>query len=98
MYYRIYDEDNKDYISFVYNEESKKDIKEIMKPLLLDILSREDESEVTSLKWDQYCVKMKSLGYLIEQQPTPFPMESLETKAWEGYLEDLYEDDLDEDY
>ena len=97
MYYRIFDEDNNDYISLLYNAEDKKVIKEEMKPLLLDMLSHDDCEEVTRLKWDQYVIRLKSLGYVVEQQPTPFPCDGLDSaKAWEEYLDDE-DDEYDND-
>lgn len=93
MYYKIFDEETNSYLPQVYNEEDKKVIKASMEWVLKGDLSHEDVKTICSLKWDQFVCKLKDLGYIVEQQVTPFELGSLESEtAWNEFLEDEHED------
>jgi hypothetical protein len=92
MYYRVYDEENKEYLTALYNEESKSLLKANIKGYLLESSSEEDVSDVVNLKFDQFVVKLRELGFRVESQPTPYDPIDEDLDSWQEYVEG---DDLD---
>lgn len=96
MFYRILDKSSQTYLSMLYNLESKTDIKEEMKNVLLGDISLDDMNDITKLSWDVYKNKLEDMGYEIECQPTPFEQEPNNSgMSWEEYLEEESQDDND---
>ena len=99
MHYRIYDEEAKNFIQETYNESVKQSIKNNMSVYLDTNMSSEEVHEVSKLKWDQYVVRLKSLGFRVEQQPTPFPLVDSTENCWfVGEEDENYSDEFFDDY
>lgn len=86
MYYRIFDQETKSYSPFGYNESDQKNFKKDAEFLLQENLSFNDVTEISSLKMDQYKIRLKTYGFLVEESTTPF--ESLDSESWEFNDED----------
>ena len=97
MYYRIFDEQTNQYLPQVHNLDSKTEIKKEMSSILETELSSEDAAEITSLKWNQYVVRLKNYGFRVDDQPTPFSADEEAPPAWEEWVNDE-DSDEEEDY
>jgi hypothetical protein len=79
MYYRILEEDLNSYSPFGYNQSSKESFKKDVEHLLTESLAYLDVIQVCSLKWDQFKVRLKSYGLIVEECPVPFePVDSVD--------------------
>lgn len=95
MYYRIQDETTKEYLPSVYNQESKTLIKTEIETFLEADLSLSDLRDLHSLKWDQYMSKLRGLGLIVEEQPTPFPAIKDNDNAWAEWVDEERWDEAD---
>ena len=98
MHYRIYDEQANSFIPEAYNESVKQSIKDVMSIYIDNDMSSDEVSEIGKLKWDQYVVKLKNLGFRVEQQPTPFPSVDFTESFGFDEEDEGYEDEFFDDY
>ena len=78
MHYRIFEEELNSYSPFGYNQSSKENFKKDVEHLLAEGLAFNDIADISKLKWDQYKVKLRSYGLIVEESSVPFePIDSI---------------------
>ena len=72
MYYRVLDTETNNYLTEVYNQDTKKGVKDAMKSYLECEVTGQEVDELVSLKWDQFVKRLKSMGFEVTESSIPY--------------------------